>query len=80
MMVKESLVNNNPVYRSSRVGVPRLSTKNRDFKPFFVGCAQKRKLYKKPAESFKHWLRGLLHAWWSESGRSRQETVWKEKC
>lgn len=70
MMVKESLVNNNPVYRSSRVGVPRHTKENRDFKPFFVGCAQSLKPYKKPVKPFQHRLRGLFHAWWSNSGHN----------
>ena len=52
MMVKESLVNNNPVYRSSRVGVPRHTTPNRDFKLFFVGCAQNKKTIQKAHEAF----------------------------
>ena len=52
MMVKESSVNNNLVYRSSRVGVPRHTTSNRAVKPFFVGCAQIRKLILKAREAF----------------------------
>ena len=51
-----------------RVGVPRHTMEKGGFKPFFVGCAQIRKLYKKPAEPFKHWLRELLQQWWSNSG------------
>lgn len=69
MMVKESLVNNNPVYRSSRVGVPRHTTPNGAVKPFFVGCAQIRKPYKKPAKPFQHRLRGFLYVWWSNGGQ-----------
>ena len=52
-----------------RVGEPRQPTKNRDFKPFFVGCGQIRKLYKKPAEPFQNRLRGRLHVWWSNGGQ-----------
>ena len=52
------------------VGVPRHTKENHDFKPFFVGCAQSSKPYKKPAKPFQHRLRGLLHAWWSNGGQS----------
>ena len=52
------------------VGVPRRSTENGGFKPFIVTCAQKNRQYKKPAEPFKHWLRGLLYAWWSNGGQN----------
>ena len=72
MMVKESSVNNNLVYRSSRVGVPRHTTPNGAFKPLFVGCAQIRKPYKKPAKPFQNWLRGLLHVWRSRGGQNRR--------
>ncbi|WP_337575873.1 hypothetical protein [Fournierella sp.] len=68
MMVKESSVNNNLVYRSSRVGVPRHTTPNGAVKPFFVGYAQIRKPYKKLAKHFQHRLRGRLHVWWSNGG------------
>lgn len=68
-MVEGNSVNNNPVDCSSRVGVPRHTTPNGAAKPFFVGCAQIRKLYKKPAKPFQHRLRGLLHAWWSNGGQ-----------
>ncbi len=67
-MVEGNSVNNNPVDCSSRVGVPRHTTPNRDFKPFFVTCAQKMRQYKKPAEPFKHWLCGLFRVWWSNGG------------
>ena len=78
MMVKESLVNNNPVYRSSQVGVPRHTTPNGAVKPFFVGYAQIRKPYKKPAKPFQHRLRGRFYAWWSGSGQSGQFYLGKE--
>ena len=72
-MVEGNSVNNNPVDCSSRVGVPRHTTENRDFKPFFVGCAQSWKSYKKPAKPFQYWLRGLLYAWWSNGGHFKEK-------
>ena len=58
-----------PIYRNSQIGEPGQPTKNHGFKPFFVGCAQKRKPYKTPAKPFLHRLRGRLHAWWSNGGQ-----------
>ena len=71
-MVTPSALGNSVVGRSSLVGVPRHTTPNGAFKPLFVGCAQIRKPYKKPAKPFQNWLRGLLHAWWSNGGQGSQ--------
>ena len=62
-----------------RVGEPRQPTKNRDFKPLFVGCAQIGNGIQRPAEPFQHRLRGLLHAWWSNGGQSGQVCL-KKGC
>lgn len=67
-----STLGNGLVGYSSLVGVPRYTTPNRDFKSFFIGCAQIRKPYKKPAKPFQHRLRGLLYAWWSNGGHGGQ--------
>ena len=58
--------------RITVVGVPRHTKPNGAAKPFFVGCAQIRKPYKKPAKPFQNWLRGLLYAWWSGSGQNNE--------
>ena len=52
-----------------RVGEPRHTTPNRDFKPFFVGCAQIGNGIQTPAKPFQNRIRGRLHARWSNGGQ-----------
>ena len=47
------------VGRSSQVGVPRHTTPNGAAKPFLVGCAQIRKLYKSPRSLFSTGFAGF---------------------